>query len=73
MNYYEKSINSFLSSVASNMSAVYLPAFFVSLIELLEDFYKFDAIPNHDHINIEKTRVKIILLTNHGVFPGIPA
>lgn len=59
MNYYEKTINSFLSSVSSNMSAVYLPAFFVSLIELLEDYYKFDNIPDKNHIKTEKTKVKV--------------
>lgn len=41
------------------MSAVYLPALFVSLIELLEDYYKFDATPNGNHIKVEKTTVKI--------------
>lgn len=59
MNYYEKTINSFLSSVGSNMSAVYLPVFFASLIELLEDYYKFDAIPFGNHIDVQKTTVKI--------------
>lgn len=59
MNYYEKNVNSFLSSVVSNMSAVYLPAFFVSLIELLEDYYKFDATPNGNHITVERKTVKI--------------
>ncbi|HUW63641.1 MAG TPA: HNH endonuclease [Spirochaetia bacterium] len=59
MNYYERNINSFLSSVTSNMSAVYLPAFFVSLIELLEDFYKFDAIPDGNHVRIQKTTILI--------------
>lgn len=59
MNYYEKNINSFLSSVASNMSAVYLPAFFVSLIELIEDYYKFDSIPQEGHITVSKTKVFI--------------
>lgn len=59
MNYYEKNVNSFLSSVASNMSAVYLPAFFVSLIELLEDHYKFDSTPIGNHITVERTTVKI--------------
>ncbi|MCF8011641.1 MAG: HNH endonuclease [Clostridiales bacterium] len=41
------------------MSAVYLPAFFVSLIDLLEDYYKFDAIPDTGHIQVHKTTVKI--------------
>ncbi|ACV62402.1 hypothetical protein Dtox_1539 [Desulfofarcimen acetoxidans DSM 771] len=59
MNYYKKNINSFLSNVSSNMSAIYLPAFFVSLIELLEDFYKFDATPNNGEIKIKKTTVII--------------
>lgn len=59
MNYYEKNINSFLSSVVSNMSAVYLPAFFVSLIELLEDYYKFDAVPGTEHIKTDRTTIKI--------------
>ena len=59
MNYYERNINSFLSSVTSNMSAVYLPAFFVSLIQLLDDFFKFAAIPDGDHILVRKTTVVI--------------
>jgi|GEM_PF-3348106 len=42
MNYYENTINSFLSSVASNMSAVYLPAFFVSLIDQIIDSQLFE-------------------------------
>ncbi len=58
MNYYERNVNSFLSSVISSMSAVYLPAYFISLIELLEDFYKFDVLSNNDHIHLQKNTLK---------------
>lgn len=59
MNYYEKAINTFLAGVASNMSAVYLPAFFVSLIQLLEDYYKFDIMLDSLDIQLQNTRLNI--------------
>ncbi|KAB2952167.1 HNH endonuclease [Heliorestis acidaminivorans] len=58
MNYYEKCINSFLSTVSSKMSALYLPVMFLSLIELLEDQYKFDVVYG-EHIQVTNTRIKI--------------
>lgn len=58
MNYYERNINSFLSSVASGMSAIYLPAYFTSLIEFVEDYYKFDVLSDNDHIHLHKNTLK---------------
>lgn len=59
MNYYEKNINSFLTSVPAYMSAVYLPAFFISLINLLDDYFKFDHRLEPAHITLNKTTLKI--------------
>jgi hypothetical protein len=61
MTYYEKIINSFLSSVSSNMSAVYLPAFLVSLINLLEDYFKFDQIQSQDYIEQGRSMLHLSL------------